>query len=202
MRGDDPSLPPLGCTSIFTSIFLAGFRCRLSCTKVEFCEEVRVAPGQLSLCVLGLINAFQILSNLSGITIFGRMIAGAYELEESSAAFRRFELKLCTGRNLQLVCRINWTCPRRREPISSLGARSLTVPSDFGLLMVHYSHISLCLCFLNHFPSSPYIFALFIGFLINQPSWRVSGVVYPLQWWTFAKRFAWLLVSSLFASGV
>lgn len=124
-----------------------------------------MAPGQLSLRVWSLINAFLILSDLSGIAVSGRMIVGAYELEVISAGFRHFELRLCTGRNLQLVCRIGWTCPRRKEPISSLGARSLTVPSDFGLLMVHYSHIVLCVWFLNRFPSSHYLFPLFLGFI-------------------------------------
>lgn len=55
---DEPSLTPLGCTSIFTSSILAGFRRRLSLTIVDFYEEVCVAPGQLSFCVWGLINAF------------------------------------------------------------------------------------------------------------------------------------------------
>lgn len=70
---------------------------------VGFCEEVSVAPGQLSLRAWGLINAFQVLSDLSGIAISGRMVANAYELEDSPTGSRRFELRLCSEMESSII---------------------------------------------------------------------------------------------------
>ncbi|VVB16956.1 unnamed protein product [Arabis nemorensis] len=74
------------------SSFLAGFRQQIPRIIGELCAEVEIAPSQLTLPSWGLMNAIQVLSDLSGIFVTGLMVAGAFRVEETAFNSRRFEL--------------------------------------------------------------------------------------------------------------
>lgn len=90
--GSVPDISPYGYVTVFMSSFLAGFRQQIPRIIDELCAEVEIAPSQLTLRSWGLMNAIQVLSDLSGIFVTGLMVAGAFRVQETAFNSRRFEL--------------------------------------------------------------------------------------------------------------
>ncbi|VVB05020.1 unnamed protein product [Arabis nemorensis] len=98
---DNESAPSAAPTEIYKTMYRScvgfGFRRYLSWIMTEYCELMQIAPSQLVLRAWGLIHALQVLSDLSGIDISGKMVAHSFCLVSVEGNSRRFNLQLREG---------------------------------------------------------------------------------------------------------